>query len=342
MFTYLLKRFALAILTLFVIMFVSYALVRQAPGDPAKSSIFGEGKGSAGEGLSADKGAFAVNQVMRDKLYLDKPFYVGFFKWFGGVICHGDLGTSVSVDKGRPVAALIMERLPITLSLNIWAIIITYLFAIPLGIYSAMYPRAFSDKVVTFMLFFLYSMPVFWTALVLQALFCEGGRYPLLPLKGLSVYNIWGMSTWEVLGRTAMHYILPVFCLSYAGFAGLSRYARSGMLDVINMDYIRTARAKGLPESTVILKHALRNAVIILITLFAGLIPGLVAGSIIVEHVFSIPGMGLLSMNALNSRDIPLLMALFGFGGALTLGGLLIADIMYVIADPRISFQSRR
>lgn len=342
MFSYLLKRLGLAVLTLLVIMFVSYALVRMAPGDPAKSSMFGEGKGAAGEGLSADKGAFAVNQVMRDKLYLDKPLYVGFFKWMGGVVMHGDLGSSVSVDKGRPVATLIMERLPVTLSLNIWAIIVTYLLAIPMGIYSAVYPKSYSDKVMTFLLFFLYSLPVFWTALVLQALFCEGGRYPFFPLKGLSVYNVWGMTTWQVLAETAKHYVLPVFCLAYAGFAGLSRYARSGMIDVINMDYIRTARAKGLPESVVIFKHALRNAVIILITLFAGLLPGLVAGSIIIEHIFTIPGMGLLSINALNSRDIPLLMALFGFGGALTLAGLLVADILYVIADPRISFQSRR
>ncbi|OGV32044.1 MAG: hypothetical protein A2020_14055 [Lentisphaerae bacterium GWF2_45_14] len=339
--SYLIKRLGLAFITLFVIMFVSYALLRLAPGDPAKASMFGEGQ-SGGEGLSGDKGAFAVNQVMRDKLYLDKPLYVGFCKWLSGVVMRGDLGNSVSVDKGRPVAALILERLPVTLSLNIWAILVTYLLAIPAGIYSAVYPKSFSDKTMTFFLFFLYSLPVFWAALVLQALFCEGGRYPFFPLKGLSVYNTWGMNTWHVLGATAMHYILPVFCLSYAGFAGLSRYSRSGMMDVINMDYIRTARAKGLPETTVIFKHALRNAVIILITLFAGLIPGLVAGSIIVEHVFSIPGMGLLSMNALNSRDIPLLMALFGFGGVLTLAGLLAADIMYVIADPRISFQGRR
>ena len=138
-----------------------------------------------------------------------------------------------------------------------------------------------------------------------------------------------------------MYYILPVTCLSYAGFAGLSRYARVGMLEVIRKDYIRTARTKGLPEYTVILKHALRNALIILITLFAGLLPGLIAGSIIIEHVFSIPGMGSLSMEALTSRDIPILMALFGFGGALTLAGILIADFLYVLVDPRITFQKK-
>ena len=149
------------------------------------------------------------------------------------------------------------------------------------------------------------------------------------------------MSTWTILGKTALHYILPVFCLSYAGFAGLTRFTRSGMLEVIHQDYIRTARAKGASETSVILHHAFRNALIIMITLFAGLLPSLVGGSILVEYVFNIPGMGSLSMLALSSRDIPLLMALFAFGGVLTLLGILLADILYVIADPRINFESR-
>ena len=143
------------------------------------------------------------------------------------------------------------------------------------------------------------------------------------------------------MGKTALHYILPVFCLSYAGFAGLARFTRSGMLEVIHQDYIRTARAKGASETSVILHHAFRNAMIIMITLFAGLLPSLVGGSILVEYVFNIPGMGSLSMLALSSRDIPLLMALFAFGGVLTLLGSLRADILYVIADPRINFESR-
>jgi peptide/nickel transport system permease protein len=178
--------------------------------------------------------------------------------------------------------------------------------------------------------------------LVLQATLCKGGQFPIFPLKGIAVGNTWGASIWNIEWRRLMHLCLPVFCLSYGGFAGISRYARIGMLEVVNQDYIRTARAKGLPESVVILKHALRNALIVLITLFAGLLPGLIAGSIFIEHVFSIPGMGALSMNALTSRDIPILMALFGIGGALTLAGILLADLLYVLVDPRISFESRK
>ncbi len=340
MFTYLLKRIGLALTTLLVIMFVSYALVRLAPGEAAKSSMLGETPGA--EGLSSEKGAFARNNSLREKLHLDDPVPVGFAYWLKELILHGDLGSSVSVDKGRPVAALIAERLPVTLRINICAILITYLLAIPIGIYSAIYPNSISDKMMTFFLFFLYSLPVFWVALILQATLCEGGKIPIFPLKGISAGSVWGLNSWQIIWRTALHYVLPVFCLAYAGFAGLSRFARSGMIEVINKEYIRTARAKGLPESIIIFKHALRNALIILITLFAGLIPGLVSGSIFVEHVFNIPGMGSLSMLALTSRDIPLLMALFGFGGALTLAGILVADFMYALVDPRISFEGKR
>jgi len=171
------------------------------------------------------------------------------------------------------------------------------------------------DSVITIILFLLYSLPVFWVALLLQVTLCDGGCLPIFPLKGISGGDINGLSTWSILLKSASYYVLPVICLSYAGIAGLSRFARSSMLEVVRKDYIRTARAKGLPEHVVIFKHALRNAVIILITLFAGLIPGLIMGSIIIEYVFSIPGMGDLSMLALSSRDLPLLMALFCFAG---------------------------
>ncbi len=336
MLIYIIKRIALALVTLFVIILVTYALLRKAPGDPTKSSFFGDATGSA-HTISAEKGISTYNKSMREKLHLDKPVYIGFFLWLKGVILRGDLGESVSVDKGRPVSRLILERLPITLYLNILAIIVTYLIAIPVGIHSAVSKNIKLETGITFFLFFLYSLPSFWIALILQATICEGGMWAsIFPLKGISDNSAWGMSTWTSMLNSTKHYVLPVFCLSYAGFAGLSRYARAGMLDVISQDYIRTARAKGLPESVVIFKHAFKNAAITLITLFAGLIPGLVAGSIMLEHIFNIPGMGTLSMLALSSRDIPLLMAIFGFGSALTLIGILVSDLLYILVDPKI------
>jgi len=334
---YLLKRLLLGMLTLLVILFASYALMRLAPGDPTKSSMLGEG---AGTQLASDRDALVRNQSLREKLYLDKPLPYGFAMWLRNIL-RGDLGESAAVDKGRPVLNLILEKLPVTLKLNIFAILLTYLLAIPLGIFSAVRPDSKTDQLITFLLFFLYSLPVLWTALMLQALFCKGGWCPVFPLKGISPDILPGMSTWTIMGKTLLHYVLPVFCLSYAGFAGLSRFTRSGMLEVIQQDYIRTARAKGASESRVILHHAFRNALIIMITLFAGLLPSLAGGSILVEYVFNVPGMGSLSMMALSSRDIPLLMALFAFGGVLTLLGILLADILYVVADPRINFDSR-
>ena len=332
---YLIKRLLMAAVTLFVIMLVSYSLVRLAPGDPAKNTIIGES--AAAQGISSEKNILAQNKSLREKLYLDKPILVGFSYWLKGIIFHGDFGESASVDKGRPVTRLILERLPVTVSLNFFAILVTYLLAIPIGIHSAVTSRKNLDKGFTFFLLFLYSIPTFWIELLLQACICNGGLWPLFPLKGIYPENTWGLGTWSIIYDTSKHFILPVFCLSYAGFAGLSRYARASMIEVIRQDYIRSARAKGLPEHVVILKHAFRNALITLITLFAELLPGLVAGSIIIEYVFSIPGMGSLSMMALNSRDIPVLMALFGFGGILTLAGIIIADLLYVAADPRIS-----
>ena len=334
---YLLKRFLLGMLTLLVILLTSYALMRLAPGDPTKSSMLGEG---AGTQLAAEKSALARNDSLREKLHLDKPLSTGFILWLQAAL-HGDLGESAAVDKGRPVLSMILEKLPVTLKLNLMAVFLTYLLAVPLGIFSAVRPDTRTDQTITFLLFFLYSLPVLWTALMLQALFCKGGWMPVFPLKGLTPDIVPGMSTWAIIGKTLLHYILPVFCLSYAGFAGLTRFTRSGMLEVIHQDYIRTARAKGVPEPRVILKHAFRNAMIIMITLFAGILPSLAAGSILVEYVFNIPGMGSLSMLALSSRDIPLLMALFSIGGILTLLGILLADILYVLADPRINFDSR-
>ncbi|MBO7147166.1 MAG: ABC transporter permease [Lentisphaeria bacterium] len=335
---YLLKRGLLGLLTLSVILFSSYALMRLAPGDPTKSSMIGESDASSQ--LSTEQNTLMRNESLYQKLHLDKPLHIGFLLWLKGVF-HGDLGESAAVDKGRPVTELILEKLPVTLNLNLLAICITYILAIPLGIFSAVRPDTKTDHAITFILFFLYSLPVLWTALMLQALFCKGGWLPLFPLKGLVPDIQVGMTTWAILGKTMLHYVLPVFCLSYAGFAGLSRFTRSGMLEVIHQDYIRTARAKGVPETGVIFHHALRNAMIIMITLFAGILPSLVSGSILVEYVFNIPGMGSLSMLALSSRDIPLLMALFAFGGILTLLGILLSDILYVIADPRIDFNSR-
>ncbi|MBE6404953.1 MAG: ABC transporter permease [Lentisphaerae bacterium] len=336
---YLVKRILLAAVTLVLILLTSYVLLRVAPGDPVKSSMIGSG-GAGATGLSSDKPELTENEVMKKKLNFDKPILTGFVLWMKDV-CRGDFGTSVSFDKGRPVTDLILERLPVTLRLNICAILLVYLLAIPIGLFSGVFPEGKFDKVTTVVLFFLFSMPVLWVALSLQALVCKGGAFPIFPVKGLEPATTYGLSTWRIVWETLLHYILPVLCMSYAGFAGLSRFTRSAMIDTLRQEYIRTARAKGVSEFDIVFSHAFRNILVIMVTLLAGLLPGLISGSLLIEYIFAIPGMGDLSMRALSSRDIPLIMALFSFSGFLTLLGFLISDILYVFVDPRISFRSR-
>ena len=203
------------------------------------------------------------------------------------------------------------------------------------GVYSARYAESTFDHHSTFILFMLYSMPVMWVGLLLQSAFCSGGMLPVFPLRGVYTPPV-EMSTFKAMAMELYYYALPALCLAYGSLAGLARYTRSNMLEVLNSDYIRTAYAKGLSASSVIWKHAFRNTLITLITLFSGLLPSLVAGSIIVEHIFNIPGMGTLSLLSLSSRDYPLQMALFTFSGMLTLLGIFTADLLYTAADPRI------
>ena len=331
---YLVKRFILAAFTLLTILFVSYCLLRLAPGDPTRSNLFGSD--NAGMAVDSEKGGLAGNQALREKLNLDKPLIIGFCLWLEDIILHCDFGESATVDPGRPVVDLISERLPVTLLLNISAVLLTYLLAIPLGVMTAERAGGVFDKVTEFSLFVLYSLPVMWIGLLLQAFLCEGGVFEVFPLKGIGVENPDSCSIWQLQWQYIKSCTLPVCCLAYGGFAGLSRYARSGMLEVINSDYIRTARAKGLDEFCVVWKHGFRNALVTMVTLFGGLLPGLVAGSVIVEYIFNIPGMGTLSLLALSSRDYPLQMALFAFSGALTLAGIFISDMLYLAVDPRI------
>jgi len=334
MFFYVIKRLILAGLTLLVILFVSYLLLRLAPGDPTRSTLLGSD--AASTQISADTAAGGrLNHAMRQKLHLDQPVYVGFCYWLTSA-AQGDFGTSVTVDPGKPTVQIILERLPVTLKLNLWAILFTYSLAIPIGIIAAGKPNGGFDRTTTFIIFLLYSLPVIWVALVVQSLLCKGGYWPVFPVKGIESTLIAQQEWWRIFGANAMYYVLPVICLAYGGFAGISRYTRAGMIEVLGQDFIRTARAKGVSNTGVIFYHAFRNALITLITLFAGILPGLVAGSIIVEQIFNIPGMGSLSIMALSSRDYPLQMALFAFAGTLTLAGIFISDMLYTVADPRI------
>ena len=332
MLQYIVKRLFLSIFTLLIIMFASYAMLRLAPGDPTRSNFM---DGSSAGVTSSEKNEFARNEALIKKLKLDKSVFAGFSEWLLDIVKHGNFGTSATVEPGRSVVAMISERLPVTIKLNLIAVTFAYTIAIVIGVYSAKYADGSFDRSSTLLLFILYSMPVMWVGLLLQSAFCSGGILPIFPLRGVYTPPV-EISTFKAIAMELYYYALPALCLAYGSLAGLARYTRSNMLEVLNSDYIRTAYAKGVSNGNVIWKHAFRNTLITLITLFSGLLPSLVAGSIIVEHIFNIPGMGTLSLLSLSSRDYPLQMALFTFSGMLTLLGIFIADLLYTAADPRI------
>ena len=261
----------------------------------------------------------------------DRVQNTGARKW-GGLLV-GDLGKEMQTK--TPVAGELAKRLRVTVPLSFVAVLLSYLLALPLGITSAVRKGTRTDATMTVGLFVLYSIPTFWAGLMLILLFGATGL-DLLPVIGLqdkdaATFTAWGKA-WDI----AAHSILPIVCLSYGGLAYLSRQMRGGLLEVIRQDYIRTARAKGLSEGVVIYKHAVRNAMIPVITLLASILPVLIGGSIIVETVFDIPGMGRYAFEGLLRRDFYIVMATTVFVGIMTQFGILLSDLTYSLVDPRI------
>lgn len=331
---YLLKRALQMIPTLLGITFITFLIIQLAPGNPAMLKLQ-MGKGQAE--LGGDK-AISEQIVQQTKeLYgLDKPIPIQYLLWVKRVFTL-DFGTSYK--DHRNVWDKIAERLPITIQLNVISIFLVYLIAIPCGIYSSTKSGSLADRAMTLLFFFLYSLPNFWVAVLLIMLFGGGDFWDLIPVYGISSIGSENIGFFPWLADRAWHLIVPVFCLTYGGLAYLSRLTRADMLEVIREDYIRTARAKGLSERVVIYKHAFRNALLPIITLLAFLLPSMFGGSVIIESIFSIPGMGQLGFEAVLSRDYPVIMAITTISAFLTLIGLLISDILYAALDPRIKLE---
>lgn len=333
--TYLIKRILLFIPTLIAITIVTFLISRLAPGDPAESKA-----GFGGENLQSNKQVTAeMIQKIREQWNLDKPLPVQYALWLGDVVTL-NFGRSFK-DNGE-VIDKITERIPITLTMNLVSIVLAYLIAIPIGIYSASHPGTVTDRLSTTALFMLYSLPTFWIA-TLGIIFLTSPEYwPIFPNSGL--YSNEYSESWsffEKVSDIGYHLALPMIIYTYTSFAYISRQMRGSMLEVIRQDYIRTARAKGLSERVVVYKHALRNSLIPIITLLAGLLPGLLGGSVVVERIFTIPGLGLLGFNAVIERDYPIVMAILTITAVLTMLGVLFADLMYSIVDPRIAFSKK-
>ncbi|MBI2817534.1 MAG: ABC transporter permease [Acidobacteria bacterium] len=332
--TYILKRLLVLVPTMFGITLITFAIIRLAPGDPAMLKI-----GSSLEGsMRSQQMAEAIIERTRKEFELDKPIPVQYWHWVKKIF-RLDFGRSYK--DNRPVWDKIKERLPVTLQLNIISIILGYLIAIPLGIFSSTHENSLSDRFLTVLLYILYSLPSFWVATIL-ILYLSGGDYlHWFPLTGLNSMGAENMSFGERLLDRIWHLVLPVFCLTYAQLAFVSRLMRAGMLETIRQDYIRTARAKGLSEKVVVYKHAFRNSLIAIVTVLGFLLPALLGGSVIIESIFTIPGMGQLGFEAILSRDYPVVMAISTIAAFLTMLGLLLSDVLYAIVNPTISLESQ-
>jgi peptide/nickel transport system permease protein len=324
---YTIRRLLISVPLLLGILCLSFLMLKLAPGEP----------GVIQQDLQA-RASGAQRETLRQLYGLDKPIYVQFGRWLWRVV-RLDFGRSYMPD-GRLVMDKIRERIPITLGLNVLETLIVFALAVPLGILSATRQYSLFDKSMTLFVFVGFATPDFWLALLLMILF--GVQLGWLPMSGLRSMNFEYLPAWAQFWDILSHLILPLLVASFGGLAGLSRYMRGSLLEVIRQDFIRTARAKGLPESLVVYKHAVRNAVIPVVTLLGMMLPGLLGGSVIIETVFAIPGLGQLFVQSAFSRDEPVLMALIVIGASLSLLGNILADISYGLVDPRIRVAANR
>lgn len=314
--------------TLFGIMVVSFLVIRLAPGDPASQKFGGVGQASAG--VNAERGTEQAEQRFRERFGFNKPLYVQ----FGMFLKRLATGDMIFFQTEQRIWSELWQALRVTILLNLIVFVLIYVAAVPMGIFSAAYPNSILDRISTLGLFVLYSLPSFWVAEILRMQF-RG----VLPVMGLPSDGLSTMSTGQMLFEYGRHVVLPVICLTYGGLAYVSRQMRAGMLEVIRQDYIRTAEAKGAGKGRVILIHALRNSLFPIITLFASLLPFLVGGSVIIEVIFNIHGMGLLSYEGVLRREYDLVMTTLMLSAVLTLFGILISDVLYVVVNPRVTFE---
>lgn len=333
MIRYITKRVLWMIPLLVGISLVSFLIMHLAPGDITTT-----------EASFNPKTSQESIQKLRKLYHLDEPVLVQYGYWLQRMV-KMDFGTSFATDQ-RPVfwdtkdkqgnvsKGKIKEAMPITLTINILSMALIFLVALPMGVTSALTHHKAPDRAITVFVFIGFAMPGFWLALMLM--YWLGVLHNLLPISGLHSLDSEKLNWFAWCVDAAKHLVIPVFISALGGLAGISLFVKNGMLDVLHQDYITTARAKGLPEDTVIYRHALRNAWLPLITLLGLSIPGLIGGSVIAETLFAIPGMGKLFYDAVLMRDFPVIMGILTIGSALTLVGNLLADIAYAWADPRV------
>lgn len=324
MISYLVRRLIGAIPLLLGILTLIFFIINIAPGDPT-ARYFNPNV------------APEVIEQMRRNLGLDQPLHIQYFRWLAS-FSTGDFGYSFA--QLRPISDILPTVLWNTLQLMIVAVVMIFVLGMLIGILQAVRQYSVVDNVMTFFALFFYSMPSFWLALMLILVFSlkasQWGWAVQFPASQMTSVGYEFLSTGERIGDRFMHMFLPAIALGIGGAAGIARYMRGSMLEVIHQDYIRTARAKGLSERTVIFKHALRNALIPIVTLLGLYLPVLLSGSVLIETIFAWPGMGRLIVDAIFQRDYPLVMATSFIAAGLVVVGNLVADVLYAVVDPRI------
>lgn len=323
MLNYILRRLLSIIPLLFGITIISFFIVHLAPGKPALI-----------EEAMNQRVSLEVRGRL-EKLYdLDKPLHLQYLSWLKRLL-RFDFGQSFS--DGRPVLEKILERIPLSLTINVLSLIFILLVAIPIGVRSAIKPGSLFDKTFTFLVFVGFALPAFWVALLFMQFFSI--KLGWFPVSGIKSLDFEYFNLWQKITDLLRHLVLPVLVSGLTGLAGISRFMRQSMLEALCQPYIYTAKAKGLSQNQVIYRHALRNAILPIVTILGLSVPGLLGGSVIFESIFALPGIGELFYKAVMMRDYNLIMAEVVLGALLTMLGNLIADISYAYADPRIRYQ---
>ncbi len=320
---FLIRRLLQSLLLIYLVLTITFFLLHIAPGDPMSRY---------------DRPDISPRTVemMRVKLGLDRPLGEQYIKWLAN-FSRGDFG--VSLRYNRPVRDLILDAIPNTLRLTVAALFLYIVVGITLGMVSAVKRDTLLDKVNTVAALFVYSIPAFWLSLML--IFVFSLKLGILPSSHMQSLDLEGAGWAQLFLDRFKHLVLPAFVLGVASAAGVARYMRGSMIDVLREDYIRTARAKGLQERTVYLKHAFRNAAIPIVTIIGLSVPFLLGGAVVVEKIFSWPGMGRLAVDAIYARDYPVVLAVNFIVGAMVVLGNLFADIGYALLDPRITYKGR-
>ncbi|MEK7357472.1 MAG: ABC transporter permease subunit [Bdellovibrionota bacterium] len=323
-------------------------IINLAPGSPVEQKLqqirfggaMGSGGGGAKGGVSSSRGESGVSQEVIDALNkqygFDKPLLVRYGIWLKNIATL-DFGQSFKYEE--PVTSLIVSKFPVSITFGLVSFFLTYLLCIPLGVWKAVRHGTAFDRVSTFILFAMYSIPPIILGILLLVFFATPAYFDWFPIGGIQSDNYMELGLGAKILDRAHHFVLPLICYMINSFTFLTFLMKNSLLDIIKLDYIRTAHAKGLGNKAVYMKHGLRNALIPVVTGMSGLLGVFFSGSILIEKIFNLDGMGLLGFTSVSARDYNVLMGLIFIQALLFLVGKLIADVMYVIVDPRIDFE---